>query len=202
MSVAESKVRKTRCAQEFQRWIDANCVVLDTETTGLRGIDEIVEISVIDAAGHTVLDTLVRPSCEIPIEATKIHGITDEMVAGAPTWLDIHDQVIEALTGRVVVIYNAAFDVRLLLQTARINGATETQLAELDSVLRDNVKCAMLLYAEFFGYWDDYRENYRWVRLSSAAANEDVKIEGQAHRALADVKTTLGIMRAVASAHV
>lgn len=198
MSVTEIETRKTRCAEEFQRWIDADCVVLDTETTGLRGIDEIVEISMIDAAGNVVLDTLVKPRNPIPVEAAKIHGITDDMVATAPTWSELHDRVIQALKGRVVVIYNAEFDVRLLRQTARINGATEAQLSELDAALRYNVKCAMLWYAEYYGDWNDYRESYRWIRLSSAAAIEGVEIEGKAHRALADVRTTLGIMRAVA----
>ena len=60
---------------------------LDTETTGLspsRG-DRIVELAVVDDAGCPVINTLVNPERDIPWDAVRIHGITDEMVAQAPT---------------------------------------------------------------------------------------------------------------------
>ncbi len=39
---------------------------LDTETTGLGSQAEIVEIAVVDGAGRTVLNRLVRPTSPIP----------------------------------------------------------------------------------------------------------------------------------------
>ena len=80
---------------------------LDTETTGLsssRG-DRIVELAVVDDDGRTVIDTLVNPEREIPWDATRIHGITDEMVAQAPTMEELWPAIEAATTGRHVVIY-------------------------------------------------------------------------------------------------
>ena len=62
-------------------------VVFDTETTGLAPGSRMVEIAGIKFDESGVLDifeTLVNPGMPIPPDATKTHGITDEMVAGAP----------------------------------------------------------------------------------------------------------------------
>src|SRR4051794_16479396 len=81
-------------------------VVLDSETTGVAHA-EIVQIAVVDAAGQVLIDTLVKPIQLIPREATRIHGITDAMVADAPTFAAILPQLQNILTGRNVVVYNA-----------------------------------------------------------------------------------------------
>ena len=70
-------------AQQAQRWLDATPVFLDTETTGLNDLAEIVEISILDDDGLVLLDTLVRPRRPIPADAIRIHGIRNEMVAEA-----------------------------------------------------------------------------------------------------------------------
>src|SRR5579862_3701990 len=67
---------------------DPAAVVLDTETTGL-GEDYIVEIAVLDTAGRTLLDTLVNAQVPIPAEASAIHGIEDQDVAGSPVFAGI-----------------------------------------------------------------------------------------------------------------
>lgn len=65
-------------------------VVLDTETTGRGPSADVVEIAWVVIDEHLeVLDevaTLIDPGRPIPAEATEVHGITDEMVAGAPTF--------------------------------------------------------------------------------------------------------------------
>ncbi|MNI49366.1 hypothetical protein D3C73_1039750 [compost metagenome] len=57
----------------------------------------------------------------------------------------------------------------------------------------------MLAYAEFYGDWNEYKNSYRWKKLSDAAAQQRVVIDGQAHRALSDVQMTLGVIRAMAT---
>lgn len=146
-------------------------VVLDTETTGLGADAAVVEIAVVDADGQVLLDTLVNPGCEIPDEATAIHGITDVMVADAPTVEEALAMVERVVAGRHVVIYNAAYDTRLLpvIRTA----------AAL-------ITCAMRRFSILYGDWSEYHGNYRWKPLGKAAAHCGHAWEGLAHRALSD----------------
>lgn len=176
--------------QQASEWL-LNCHILDTETTGLDNQAEIVEISIIDQQGQVVLDTLVKPLKPIPADATAIHGITNDMVATAPSWADIHADVCRIVGSKPLVIYNADYDMRLMAQTAAQYG--------LQSVVAEaGVHCAMLTYAEFHGDWNDYKGSYRWQRLTNAAKQQGVVIDGVAHRALADVKMTLGVVKAMA----
>ncbi len=193
-----SQVRQQLIVTLFQRWLSDDCVVVDTETTGLGNDDEIVEISIVTASGRVLLDTLVKPQKPIPEDAANIHGITNEIVATAPTWADIHYAVTEAMTGKTVVMWNSAFDARLIKQTFDKSPVSVNGVDDLASALSD-VQCAMLAYAEFLGDWNAERNSYRWQRLSYAAEQQGVKIEGTAHRALCDVKTTIGVIRAVAA---
>lgn len=174
--------------QQASAWL-LNCAILDTETTGLDDRAEIVEISIINESGCVLLDTLVKPFRPIPIEATAIHGITNDMVATAPSWAAIHNQVAEIVANKPLVIYNADYDLRLMAQTAAQYGRNPIEA---------ETGCAMLAYAEFYGDWNEYKGSYRWQRLTNAAAQQGVVIDGQAHRALADVKMTLGVIKAMA----
>ncbi|MCX2515826.1 3'-5' exonuclease [Pseudomonas aeruginosa] len=172
-------------------WLESNALILDTETTGLDGDAEVIELAVIDCAGQTLIDTLVRPFRPIPADASAIHGITDQMVAAAPGWADVRGQLLELLaSGRHLVIYNAGYDLRLIRQSDALHGLETPVLA---------AHCAMLTYAEHWGDIDPRRGDYRWQRLGNAAAQQGVEIQGTAHRALADCLTTLGILRAMAS---
>ena len=81
---------RAQISRQVCAWLDANALILDTETTGLDDDAEVVELAVIDCAGTVLLDTLVRPSGPVPAEAAAIHGITDAMLADAPTWSEIH----------------------------------------------------------------------------------------------------------------
>lgn len=90
-------------------------VIIDTETTDFDG--EIIEITIVDAAsGAVLLDSLVRPQGTISPDATRVHGITDQMCETAPTWQDLWPQISAILsTGsrfgrRLALAYNAPFD--------------------------------------------------------------------------------------------
>lgn len=167
--------------------LGANCRVLDFEATGLDEQAEIVEACVIDAQGQTLLSTLVRPLNPIPVEATAIHGIDNEEVAGAPSWAAVHDEFCRVIARRPVVIYSADYDVRVLRQTTALYGLP---MPEIDA------RCAMRLYAEWFG---ELREEgrYRWQKLGAAAQQCGIVVS-EAHRAQADCITTLGILRHMA----
>jgi exodeoxyribonuclease X len=95
---------------------EPSLIVLDTETTGLTapiGVVELawarinMEMEVIDE-----FDTLVNPERDIEPGAFRVHGISQEDVAGAPTL----KQVIAPLAGRPVVVigHNISFDLRIV----------------------------------------------------------------------------------------
>ncbi|MDS0826045.1 3'-5' exonuclease [Serratia marcescens] len=178
--------------QQAQQCLNGNRLVLDTETTGLDDKAEIIEIAVIDANGKVLLNTLVRPSKPIPPEATAIHGITDEMVKDAPTWPEVSPQLCSLISGKTIAIYNAEYDLRLLEQTDRVWKVTP-KISVMPQVV-----CAMHEYAEFYGQKSE-RGGYKWQKLTAAADQQGVTIEGTPHRALSDCLTTLGVIKAMAA---
>lgn len=94
-------------------------IYYDTETTGIRpDKDRIVEIAAYDPVNGKSLELLVQPNIPIPEEATAIHGITNEMVANAPTFETVGKAFIEFCSGECVLIAhnNDSFDRHFLFQ--------------------------------------------------------------------------------------
>ncbi|MFV0292864.1 MAG: exonuclease domain-containing protein [Paracoccus sp. (in: a-proteobacteria)] len=94
------------------------CVVFDTETTGLSLSDRIVQIAGLRIAGGRMtgerFETLVDPGCAIPAASTRIHGITDIMVAEAPGMTAALRGFHHFSEGAVLIAHNAPFDMGLL----------------------------------------------------------------------------------------
>lgn len=84
-------------------------VFTDIEGTGLNPrVARIVDFGVVKLypdGRHTVFDTLVNPGVPIPPQVTAVHGITDAMVADAPTWRDVGPKVAGGLVGCDLVAY-------------------------------------------------------------------------------------------------
>ncbi|WP_275897043.1 exonuclease domain-containing protein, partial [Klebsiella pneumoniae] len=58
-------------------WLRSDYVIIDTETTGLKDFDEIIEITIINMRGEILLNSLVKPSRLIPPGVTEINNITN-----------------------------------------------------------------------------------------------------------------------------
>src|SRR5512144_1933769 len=67
--------------------------------------------------------SLVRPGRPIPPDATRVHGITDAMVADAPEPGPVARELREACADLPLVFHNAPFDLPFLLQMFREAGA-------------------------------------------------------------------------------
>ena len=176
--------------EQFKSIIESgDFVILDTETTGLNNTAEACQISVIDSRGGILINTLVRPVYPIPADATRIHGITNAHVSEAPTFAQIAEQLKTVLTGQNLIIYNADYDMRILNQS---------DASGFDWYSPPNsVWCAMNAFSPIYGEWNDWHGNYRWQRLSTAAAYYSVPVV-DAHNALGDCLMTLGVVRGMA----
>jgi DNA polymerase III subunit epsilon len=158
----------------------ANYVVLDTETTGKEQTSEVVQIGVLGIDGRILLDTLVRPQRSIPIGATRIHHITNEMIVDAPTFPEIYRHLADILTGRTVIVYNVEYD-RAILENMVIR-------YRLPLLPVKRWTCAMKGYARFCGEWNSYFGDYRWHKLQAGD-----------HSALGDCRATLALVEQMAS---
>jgi DNA polymerase-3 subunit epsilon len=166
-------------------------VYLDTETTGLDSEAEIVEISLIDADGTVVLDTLVKPRLPIPAGATEVHGITNAMVADAPSWKAVWPRLAELISNRPVAIYNAEFDLKMMRQSHRANGMRWDGRGA-------KFYCVMETYAQFYGKWNAYYGSYRWQKLEEAGRQCQIAMPNS-HRALADAALAREVLLHIAS---
>ena len=89
--------------------------VVDVETTGVRSRtgDRITEIAIVTVSNGVVklaFDSLINPERYIPPGITAVTGITNEMVKRAPSFAEVSDAVLGALSGRIFVAHNARFD--------------------------------------------------------------------------------------------
>lgn len=166
-------------------------VILDSATTGLGVFDQVVQIAVVDQTGTALLDTLVKPTRPIPQIASRIHGITDALVQGAPTFGEIYDALLMAIGGKRVVIYNKNFDVAMLHQSDQLYALEGNPgWAPLGQDGWEGLAVwedAMEPYAAWCNEWNDYHGNYRWQKLP-----------GGDHSALGDARACLAVIKCMA----
>ena len=96
-------------------------IIFDLETTGLDLVkDKIIQIAYIKVYpdGKEERDSLfINPGVKIPKEVTAITGISDEMVAGQPTFKELSSQLLSVFDGCDIAGFNSNhFDVPLLAE--------------------------------------------------------------------------------------
>ncbi len=176
--------------RQAKTWLKRQPVYLDTETTGLGEDAEVIEIAIVDADGCPLVNTLIRPQGEVPPDASRVHGLTTAMLQGAPTWPEAWPQIQAAMAGRLVLIYNADYDVRLMQQTAaRYGMAFEVPGAEFGDLL--------MLYSEFKGQRAPDGSLRRW-RLEQVGRELRIPIPNS-HRALDDTLLAREVHRKIAA---
>ncbi|MCB1334977.1 MAG: 3'-5' exonuclease [Roseivivax sp.] len=98
--------------------------VFDTETTGLLPHkDEIVQLGAVRVVGGRivpgeVIDQLVDPGMPIPPASTRVHKISDAMVAGKPDIVTVARRFHNFSRDAVIVAHNAPFDMAFLRRHA------------------------------------------------------------------------------------
>ncbi|MFI8512665.1 DEDDh family exonuclease [Streptomyces sp. NPDC085460] len=147
--------------------------VVDVETTGLARDDRIVSAAVyrLDARG-TVEDhwyTLVNP--ERDPGPVWIHGLTSDVLEGAPLFAQIAEEFSARLDGRVLVAHNALFDWQMI--------AREYARAERTAPVKQRL-CTIALSKELALPLPNHK-------LESLAAHFGV-VQQRAHNALDDAR--------------
>ncbi len=136
--------------------------VVDVETTGVRAAmdDRITEIAIVVQHGgrrEVVFESLVNPGRPIPAVVSAMTGITNEAVRAAPSFADIAEAVLAALSGRVFVAHNARFDwafVGAELGRSRGLALEGTRLCTVRlsrRLVKGVTSCALDSMSEFFG---------------------------------------------------
>ena len=103
-----------------------NFAIVDIETTGLSGADNrVTEIAIILHDGHKVQEefhTLVNPGVPVSPYVTGLTGIDDQMVADAPAFEALAEQLLELMENRVFVAHNVQFDFQVLRSEFKRSG--------------------------------------------------------------------------------
>jgi len=113
--------------RSHQRPRTTHVIVWDTETTGREHDARIVEIAVArvrlsDGHVESMWSQLVNPGCRIPAEVSRVHGIDDAAVRGAPSIAQVLPTFLRGAVQRALplVAHNAVFDLaRVLFEAQR-----------------------------------------------------------------------------------
>jgi DNA polymerase-3 subunit epsilon len=161
--------------------LEAPLVALDVETTGLSPSagHRIVEIALVRREPNgerRSLARLIDPGRPIPPEASRVHGIVDDHLIGAPTFGQMVDEILTPMKGAVLLAHNAPFDLSFLDAELERAGRPRPAVPVLDT---------LSLARRFFRFPSN--------DLGTVCRCLEVRLEG-AHRAEADAAATLTVL--------
>ncbi len=160
-------------------------VAFDTETTGLSPSSEaLVELAAVRfdliTGAKEYFQTLVNPGMSIPWAATRVHGITDEMVFDAPPIEKVLPSFYQFIEGAIPVAHNAPFDIGFLSLHSLRHNITPPAVPILDSCMFSRRVCKE-------------QPTHRLEALVKAFNIAETTF----HRALADAKSCMELFRIV-----
>lgn len=158
--------------------------VFDVETTGMSPVyDRIVEIAAlrIDVDGtESRYSTLVNPGRRIPYAVSRVHHITDDMVADAPCFETVGAAFLEFASGSTLVAHNARFDLSFLQESLARCGMMPWEGKTMDT---------LRLVRNTHPGLNSYKLQDLRITLDLECGN------GTAHRAGSDVEWTAVLLR-------
>lgn len=154
---------------------------LDLETTGVSAADDrITEIGVVlvdDGQITCEWSSLINPQCPIPPDIQALTGITQSMVAGAPSFEQVLPTLLAHLSDRILVAHNARFDYGFLKSACRRLGVRFTT----------DVLCTVRLSRRLFSQYNTHS-------LDALASRHKLGLDGR-HRALGDARLIARFMQ-------
>ncbi len=163
----------------------SDIIVLDTETTGIGTYARLVEVAAVHVKNGVEVrrfQSLVNPEMHIPAMVVRVHGITDAMVANSPTAGPVLAALAKFVAGHTLVAHNAGFDFGILSREfARVKQPTP------GCGMYCSVRLARVVFPEA-------------PRHGLGALTSFLKLSHQpAHRAVADVLTTIEMLNVAAA---
>lgn len=152
---------------------DRPLVFVDLETTGANfARDRILEVGLVevDADGVREWEALVNPGQPVTPFISELTGIDDAMVADAPEFSALAEELRQRLSGKLFIAHNARFD----------HGFLKAEFARLGIDFRANVLCTVKLSRKLFPH--HVRHN-----LDTLIERHGIAVDAR-HRALADAR--------------
>lgn len=185
--------RKARVVHDDIRILGKNTVYFDIETTGVDNSAEIVGVAVYsEQEGEYKTYVIPTDVHKLTVKgkggksASDINGITEDMLKDAPTFPDIHHQLVQLLRANIVVTYGD-FDKRVLNQVCERHGLDTFDFINID---------LMKIYGEWDGALSG-RGGYKFHKLIDAYENLTGKVLANAHDAMSDTKAMVEIVEAL-----
>lgn len=164
-------------------------IILDTETTGLDYDDVILEIGICDMNSNILMDQRIKPKSKKSwAGAERIHGISYSDVQNCPKFPDIVERLKSILINNRVIIFNAEYDIRLLIQTAESYNLPTDWIDNLDVV------CCMRASGR---KWPNYANYYGGMKLITASELTGCGFLGKPHSAIGDALTTAEVWKSI-----
>lgn len=151
---------------------------LDTETTGLYGRYQVIEIAIVDIDGEVIIDTLLHTKTPIDRGASRVHGINKKQLEKQPTFSEIEHIIERLLTGHEVWIFNLPFDYDGMVMSSS------------DNFSIDNIEFYCLMQHTM-----DKFQTERYISLASAC--NEMGVAGGSHRAISDALASVRLYRAL-----
>lgn len=157
--------------------------ITDIETTGGKAEEgSITEIAIVLHDGEKEVDsfqTLINPGKRLPPFVVQLTGITDSMLAQAPTFAEVADEIYDFLKDAVFVAHNVNFDFNFIKEEFRAVGYawTPTRLC--------TIRLSRKAFPDLHRYGLDNLCRELGIRNESA------------HRAMGDTKATVKVFERV-----
>ena len=107
-------------------------IVIDVETTGLSPDDDrIIEVAAVKCENDRIVDSfhsLINPGRRIPSNVTKLTGIKNADVAGAPDMDTVAPELSEFIDNLPLVAHNANFDIKFIANAFKRAGVSKGML--------------------------------------------------------------------------
>lgn len=157
-------------------------VVLDLETTGATPLkDRITEIALIKFEGETEVSrwqTLINPEMPISGFIQQLTGISNDMVANAPTFKQIAAELLDYLQDTVLCAHNVRFD----------HGFLKNEFKRIGIDIRQKVLCTVKLSRKLY-------PEHRSHGLDAIITRHGLVCASR-HRAMGDVEMVIAFLNA------